>query len=512
MVTAEEFLKSTPQSAEEFLSVEQPAPVSEMPGLMTRINENLGRRGANIGEALSRMSSLVGSIEEQGVPETAFQVGGQALGAVGDVLGDLAISGYRALPDVPYGATEVAQDALGLLGRLPSAGGGTLGEGLPQEIAELTRLYSDFSEENPRSAANIEAALNIGTAFVPVKAPAAVKAVTSAPRKLGKTIRTNIPSAEDVTSETLREAASSAYKTADDLGGIIKANKTAELADNIGAKIAEEGATLPAATRIAVRGVADPENVVRQASDIFETLRGQDLTLDGFKTIDQTLGDLAYKPSTPDDVSRKVLIMQRELRDLVENASPSDFVNGEAFDAYKNARGLWSKQAKIRDLENITSRAFATDNPSSSLKRALKRYLANPNNRKGFAPDEIGLIEDAAKSGIATELLKNISGRLSSRVALGTGDLALAPALTAASAGARTFSDDLALRQMQKINQLIANEGLPQRTLFGSIGEPAGNALGSLSDLIENTYGGARGRLGTLSATQAALSENERRQ
>ena len=103
--------------------------------------------------------------EEQTLPETAIQLTGQGLGAIGDVLGSAVVSGYQALPDVPYGIEE----GLGLLGSIPTGGDKTLGQRLGSGLGSIGEAYGEFAQEYPRAARNIEALGNIATFATPVK-------------------------------------------------------------------------------------------------------------------------------------------------------------------------------------------------------------------------------------------------------------------------------------------------------------------------------------------------------
>lgn len=128
---------------------------------------------------------------EQTLPETALQLGWQPVGAAGDVLGNLIISGYRALPDV---AKPPIKEAGKILGKLPVAGTDeTLGERLPKELGMLAQKYQDFAQERPRAAANVEALGGLATTFLPLKGTKTLMKPTQSVEKTlmgtGKTIK-----------------------------------------------------------------------------------------------------------------------------------------------------------------------------------------------------------------------------------------------------------------------------------------------------------------------------------
>lgn len=458
----------------------------EQVGLLGRLGRDIGRRGEKVGEILGAQGlSLVG--EQQTLPETGFQLGGQAAGAFGDVLANLAISGYRALPEaMRTGVEEAGGAALGVLGSLPSAGGGTIGEAVPQELSRLfdNGSYAEFQKDYPRAARNLEAAVNLGTLAAPMARATAPTAIKQTGKQLVKQSLKAIPRAKDITSQALRTQAGRIYQLADDVGGIVRSGKVSNIVDDIAKNIEVKGETLPEVTRNLLKQVDDPEGVLTQVKDVFESLKGNPLTLDGFQRIDQTLGDLAYKASTPDNVRRQVVAMQKGLRDAIENVDPGDLLGGkEGFEAYKRATELWGKQARIRTLENLTKKAFATDQPRPALQRALNRFLADEKNIRGFSAKEIDAIKQAADTGFANELLRNVVSRFPSKFAMGAGMPGLSTALTVAGTGAKSFADDLTLRQMQNISNLIARgqtapPQVPPQFLLGARGMRGQRALG----------------------------------
>lgn len=486
---------------------------------LERTIPSLSERAGRSLEALARTEEITGLGGGQGVPETAFQVVGEGLMGVGDVLGNLAISGYRAIPQSVRQPIEAgAGSALKAIGKLPVGfgGEGTLGQAIPQEIGMLSQGFENLEKESPRTAANLRALGAIATTLSPAKT---TRAVGTLGKTTGKTIKATakkltdlIPEPKKITSETLRKEASKIYQSLDEIGASVKGNKLTNLADDINADIRARGRSLPSETRLAAQKLADPENKVRQAQDIFESLRDQDLTLDGFKTIDQDLGEIAYATSTPERARKQILDMQRKLRDMVESASPEDLKNPEAFQAYKKARDLWSKQARIGDLELITNKAFATDQPAASLKRALKRFLANKENLRGFSQQEIEAIKKASETGLGGELLRSIAGRLPERIALGAGQPALSPVLTMASTGARSFADDMALRKMANISNLIATGQQPQSSALQNLIRMTGGGAERVGSALESLYGGRRENLATLGVLNEQRKEiNERR-
>lgn len=120
-------------------------------GFFQRIEESGKERLEQFGEAAKR--TITG---QQTSPELIFQTVGQGAGFIGDIIGEIAVSGFRALPDVAEeGIKEKGQAILdtqvGKLGII------ALRQGM--------EAYGQFKEAHPRAAANIESAVNIATLF-----------------------------------------------------------------------------------------------------------------------------------------------------------------------------------------------------------------------------------------------------------------------------------------------------------------------------------------------------------
>lgn len=475
-------------------------------GFVERTGSALKDRLRNVSETLNAQGlSVLG--KEQTLPETALQLTGQGLGAFGDVLGNAAISGYRALPDVKYGIEEGAS----ALGSIP-IGDETLGNRAGSALASLASSYDEFQTENPRAARNLEALYEVGSFALPIKgAETLSKPVKMAGKGIAKAAtkaRRLIPKPQKITAQQLRNKASQFYKVADEVGGTVKPNKVTELVNDIVLKIDEKGSSLPLKAQEALRKFADPEKTVRKAQDIFENLRDQQLTLEGFQAIDQELGSIAYAKATPEAASRKIIQMQKQLREMVDNISPDDLTgSNKGFKAYKAGREIWKKQAKIRDIENITAKAFATHRSAENLQKALARFAAKPDNLRGFTKAEIKAIREASEAGGVQELIRTFGGRLSGLIGIGTGNPAYGAGLSLASQQARNVGDDIMIRKMDDIASLIA-QGQVEKLPFGSqLGRKALTATAKTGKGIENLYSGRTGQLSSLATLQQLMEE-----
>lgn len=118
---------------------------TQQTGLGQRIGEDLRTRGANVRESLQALSAGEVSPLEAGL-RTIVQ---PTVGAGLDVVGEVSRAGFEALPQQvqqplraagQFVGEEVVAPAVSAVGRLPSAGGGTIGEAIPRELAEHPRI------------------------------------------------------------------------------------------------------------------------------------------------------------------------------------------------------------------------------------------------------------------------------------------------------------------------------------------------------------------------------------
>lgn len=152
-----------------------------------RTGEALSKRAGNISETVEAQVN-----KEQTLPETAMQLAWEGVGTGGDILGNLAISGYRALPEIVKPPIKQAGQ---LLGKLPVAGTDeTLGERLPKELGMLSQAYGDWAQEHPRAARNLRSSLGLLTTFSPIKGTKTlmkpVESTTKTLKTTGKTLQT----------------------------------------------------------------------------------------------------------------------------------------------------------------------------------------------------------------------------------------------------------------------------------------------------------------------------------
>lgn len=260
--------------------------------------------------------------------------------------------------------------------------------------------------------------------------------------------------------DEIQAAASKAYKFAENNGGIVGP----KLADNF---LDHIESIKPAA--IAGKVLTGEDQKFIKNIDEFKDLRGSNLSLSDIDRIDKSLGSkidnaLAGNNGKVNNEARQIMDIQSKFRNSVDNIAESDVIGGKAgFEAMKEGRRLWSRAAKLRDVEKIITRSEMTDNPATSIKRGFANLYQNDKKLRGFNSDEKKMIKSAATSGVIGDTFRTVLGsRLipigSALTGNGIGGVAASQIGTMAARGAATR---LQLSKAQKLADAIANKALP---------------------------------------------------
>ncbi len=432
-----------------------------------RMGGDLERRSRQLGE----IYSAEGERNEQVLLDDIYQTGGVAIGAAGDVVGNLATSGYRQLPQTVRGEIErMGGAALGALGKLPSAGGGTLAEAIPQELGRVGGSYDSFSEENPRFARNINATANYLSLFPQIKATKYLGKLEDVGKKVTKRADDILPKVKQLTANDLAKESQKAYAKAARLGGELPDDMIDDWADDVMTKI------IPQTEQARILAGKNPE--IEAVLDRMGQMPKTKTSLQAFDEMDKWLGQKARDNFDAakggfNDTGRQIKLIQESLRDQVENFNPKD-MSKEGFEALKEARSLWSRKIKLRNIEDIAYKAEMSLNPQTAIRGGLKTLLSNPKKMAGYTAAERAAMEKAAKSGLRADLMRPFTSRLTAIGGAVTTDPLTAFSMNLGGIAARGVRDDMAARQLGRIGQMIAGQSsvvLPEAGLVGAAGQ-----------------------------------------
>lgn len=254
-------------------------------------------------------------------------------------------------------------------------------------------------------------------------------------------------------SEMFKAKASDLYKEAEQLGGILSPQFT----DDFLAK-AQNLSKQTVAGKLTVG-----QDELASLLNRWESLRGQPISLQAAKEIDEGLSEIAdkyFKDGKITAEGRKIIEVQSAFRDSIESAVPSQVIGGkDGFLALRQARKAWQQAMKINDIERILARAEFADQPANAIKNGFRTLLNNPKRLRGYSNEEIKLIRNAAKSNITLDELRSVGSRLFGIVAYGSGNIPMAVGANLAGRAARSVGENIRIGRAEKIIQEIAEPG-----------------------------------------------------
>lgn len=253
-----------------------------------------------------------------------------------------------------------------------------------------------------------------------------------------------------ITSAMLKSRSSKLFKEAEDKGALLKESVSDKFLKGAEKELIEE-------SRIGKKLLAD-STTSKTLTKLTNSIKGERFDLPGIQSTDRFLAskilDETTIRGTLTDEGRKLLKVQGNLRNLVNKVKVEDIQGGKAgLEALKKANKLWSKSLKLGEIEAIIEKARFVDNPSQSIRAGFRALATNPKRLKGFSKEEVKLIKQAAKSGVVTDALKTLGGRL---IPIGAVVAGKGPAQVAGAQVAATSSRELAkLAQAKKAQKVI---------------------------------------------------------
>lgn len=263
----------------------------------------------------------------------------------------------------------------------------------------------------------------------------------------------SLPKKEVYGANELRQQSNAAYQKANELGGAIKPEYAAKIFDDIEASLPQDRASK------LLEGDSPARNILKD----LKLLTSQPITLEEAQSIDKHIGNKITKfilPNGKPDADGKALMEIRDaFRESIENAGDDALIGGkEGFDAWKEAKSLWSKSLKLGDIEHILSRGEGRDNAATVIKNG---FATLRDNRKRFATyneEEKKAIKEAAKTGVMSEILRIPGSRLVPIAELATGSPLGSLSSMAGGIAARGGRDALQAKRAMKVAEAIAGK------------------------------------------------------
>lgn len=366
------------------------------------------KKGQELANAAPNQTSL----------ETGLQAAGNVVGGaselVGRGVGAVAKGTFNALPfSAQNYLYDKAQEAMQSdAGKLLTRGVQAYGENLDA-----------YNKENPRMGRNLQAVRDLSP-LVPIpgvgkSAAGIVKDVAETGAELGTK---GVSKAAEAVTEGVNKLRPSPIPNADEIRAIAKQGY--DSAEAIGANLKPEFTNhviessrniLPSDPYAKIgRGKTISDDFVKELEEFKDT----PMTLANAEALDQNLTNKITATWDANkrgysEAGQELKSLQDDFRDMIENPKPEWIEKGgEALTAYRDATKAWAASRRMDDVEDIFKRAEMTDNPATAIKTGFRTLAMNKKRMRGYTLEEKNLIEQAAKSGIATDLLRTFGSRL----------------------------------------------------------------------------------------------------
>lgn len=419
------------------------------PGLFERLGSNV----------VTREKQIQGSAEayqkgEQTGIETVLQQGLAAGALLPDTL--MTTAGYFT-PDI---VKQGIGDALRTVGELPSFGGGTLNDRIPGELGMIANEASKIAEANPRLARNVQAgadALSIYGGTQAIKGVTqGLNAITS-PRNIKEYIKNtstdpNFRAGNKMTAQGLAKLSGESYDEAAFLG----AKFTPQQVSNRITKELDDIAPKPIAGKV----LTSEDKTFIDSIKEYAAIADQELSLDDIKRLDETLTAkitskfIDTRSGLPDANGRKLMMLQRKVRDIVDEADTA------GNDALVNARRLWSHKTMLDDLDAVAERASFAADPGKALQIGYKNLYLDKDRIRNWPKEAKELLKKAATPGIGQEALSLLTSRLPAAIGLGTGNVPGAATAQVAGMIARGGREAIVGGRGAKVEQSIIDNAM----------------------------------------------------
>lgn len=393
------------------------APIKK--GLGQRLSEDFEKRKSMVQEAKKATS-----LGNQSGLEYALQGFGKGgLGFVNDVIGEGVVSAGRGLSAITPDVIEqpIRKGASNVAGFVSNSPAGDLAR-------QVGNAYSEFSQDNPRTARNVEALANIGLlglSATPIKGQSLVGAVADTTGAVAK------PIAKVGGQLAVRGADKALTKLATPKMLAPNSEQLVDMSSKLYQKARASGE------------VFDPQNVTNKFVSAIESAKpkmiGGKVQTSLAEEIESSLGkykDLMDSPLAIDEID----IIDKDLSNLkdqaysagknqlageygkIQNALRGSIDEAPSGQTLAQARDLFKRKSQMEDVERIFRNAEGRPNEAAIIQTGY-RNLANQARKKGsgYTKEQIAIMDKAAKGGMDIDALKLASSRLIPIVAGASG-------------------------------------------------------------------------------------------
>lgn len=265
------------------------------------------------------------------------------------------------------------------------------------------------------------------------------------------------------TKEALGEAATAAYKRADESGVVVTPESFGALKSKITDQMERDGIdpTLHPDSTAALKRITDSDGSLSLQK--LETLRRVASDAEGsIKPADQRLAGK----------------MVDEIDDYIDSLTESDVVAGDATKAkaLKEARGLYSRKMKAEELDRLVERAklsapnFSGSGMENALRTEFRSLAKNERKMRRFTKEEQEAIKQVAKGGTTENIMRMfgkfaptgaVSSIISGTIGAAIGGPAGAALVPAAGLGARYAATRLTMRNADRANEIVRRGPMP---------------------------------------------------
>ena len=405
---------TTPEAAQSMIgeNISTLIPSSGEQGFLDRASAKVGERLKDVGTQL-----MSGEKGDQNPVQNAYNIAGDAAAMFGDVAGEGIKSAYNSLPSAITGRVNNAASSAVNYAANTDAG---------KNIQGVAQGYGELAKQYPQAAKLIDSTANLALNIPMLKGASAVgETAGNAVSKAGQAIgdASDLKSVMgQVDADALKAMAKPLYDNP--RLGTITPDFRNKWFNDVAPKL-----SAPADAAEIIGGSPVDAYLGRMQESL-----GKPLSFGGAEAIDKDLTQKitsSLRGGANADATAYGDI-QQSLRNVMDSV-PGD--NAEL----SNARGLWSAQAKLRDLEAITERAQFQNHPSTGIQSGAKQIVKSPMKSRGYTPEELAKLKGAARKGIAVSALDTAGSRLGPLLAGIAGGVHTGGIGGAAAAGAADY-------------------------------------------------------------------------